>query len=42
VRVAEHCHWLPREVVKIFKSHLDLVLGRPLQVSLLEHKDWTR
>lgn len=41
VRMAEHWRKLPRVVVEtpslnIFKSHLDIVLGKCLQVALLE------
>jgi len=47
VRVSEHWHRLPREVVEsppleILKSCLDVVLGNLLQVALLEHGGWSR
>ena len=43
VRVIEHWHRLPREVVKfpsleIFTSQLDMVLGNQLWVALLEQR----
>lgn len=47
VRVTEQWHKLPREVMEsptleVFKSHLDLVLGNQLLVTLTEHRGRTR
>jgi len=47
VRVTEHWHRLPTEVtaspsLEIFKSHLNMVLGKQLEVALLEQRGWTR
>ena len=47
VRVTEHWHRLPREVVespslKIFETRLDTVMGNQLWVVLLEQGSWTR
>jgi len=47
VRVTEHWHQLPREVVEspsleIFRSHLDPFLGNKLYMALPEQYGWTR
>ena len=47
VRVTDHWHRLPREVVEspslgILKSCLDMALGNQLWVVLLEQVGWTR
>lgn len=47
VRVTERCHRLPREVtessfLEVFKSHLVIVLGSLLLVTLLEQRSFTR
>lgn len=47
VRMVKHCHRLPGEVVgsassETLKSHLGMVLGSQLYMSLLEQGGWTR
>jgi len=46
VRVTEHWHRLPREVMEsppleILRSHLDMVLGHQLKVTLIKQGVWT-